>query len=523
MQTTSADFTAEAKDTVRSITADFRVSWKKQYSASYRAFAIGVSAIGGNDPIASTGGIISDWNRYFYFDESAYLTGLSYERGLKMPTGGLSMAMYEANLDNTSGRFTPRHMGGSSELYTSAYKVMRPTIISAGFNIGGVSNTAPQIVGLNQKPPKIDIRTKTVSTSGYDFISYLQNSYLDHQIMFTSQRSDQVISSVLNDLGFSTAQYDLDYGIQPIPFGLFDVGTRFSDVIDKLVEAENGQFYQAENGVLKFDNRQHWDSAPYNAVTKVLYTAQVLEAESPDDDHIINIVEVVGSQYQKQPVQAIFTLNSQNSIFIQAGTTVDKFFNSEDSILSITNPTGTGTVSYFVANSAQDGSGTDLTSSITFTNRGTFAKTVKYDITNSSGSDAYIIQLVIQGRVVKRVADIYYREQDDSSVTAYQERPFKINNEYIQNSDWAASYARMILNDFSEPENLQKIKIRAMPDLQLGDLVSWQGRYWRIYDIKTTINPAQGFVQELTLLQRTITTYFRIGISTIGGSDKVAP
>ena len=81
----------------------------------------------------------------------------------------------------------------------------------------------------------------------------------------------------------------------------------------------------------------------------------------------------------------------------------------------------------------------------------------------------------------------------------------------------------MILNDFSDPENLQVITIRAIPELQLFDLISWQGRYWRIFDIKATIDPSVGFVQELTLLQRTIKTYFRIGISTIGGDDKISP
>ena len=81
----------------------------------------------------------------------------------------------------------------------------------------------------------------------------------------------------------------------------------------------------------------------------------------------------------------------------------------------------------------------------------------------------------------------------------------------------------MIVNDFSQPENLQKITIRAIPELQLYDLISWQGRYWRLFDIKSTIEPSIGYVQELTMLQRTITTYFRIGISTIGGGDKIAP
>src|SRR3990167_9558119 len=98
-----------------------------------------------------------------------------------------------------------------------------------------------------------------------------------------------------------------------------------------------------------------------------------------------------------------------------------------------------------------------------------------------------------------------------------------IDNQFIQNQDWADSFAEVLLEDYAQVENLQKITIRAIPELQLGDLISWQGRYWRIYDIKTSLDPGSGFIQELTMLQRTIRQYFRIGISTIGGTDKIAP
>jgi hypothetical protein len=81
----------------------------------------------------------------------------------------------------------------------------------------------------------------------------------------------------------------------------------------------------------------------------------------------------------------------------------------------------------------------------------------------------------------------------------------------------------MLLDDFSTPENIQRITIRAVPELQLGDLISWQGRYWRVYDIKSTLDASSGYIQEILIMQRTIASYFRIGISTIGGTDKIAP
>jgi hypothetical protein len=522
MQTVGAGWTAEAKDTVRSPSQNTRISWKRFSTLNNRTFTIGTSSIGGNDIIGANPGSIGSPGNYAYFDESQYVTGLSWERGLKMPLGGLIKAQAEINLDNNSGRFTPRYMGGNSELFT-AMLPNRPVIINAGFNIGGVDQTLSQFAGVINSQPEVNQRRRTVRLSAVDYIDYFQDKYLDQSVMFTSQRTDQVMTTLATQLGMNTAQYDFDTGINIIPFGMFEKGTRFADIFDKLAEAENGHFYQNESGIFKFENRQHWDSAPYTTVQKVIYTAQVIDAEAPSDDHLINVVEINSDVYQKQPLQNVFNLPSLSSILVPAGSSVEQFFEFQDPVLALTHPTNGGTNSFYVANTLSDGSGTDMTSSIAITNIGTFAQNVKYRFTNTTASPIYVTQLVLSARIAKKISTLYYREQDDSSVTAYQEHPVQIDNPYIQDSSWAASYARMVLNDFSDVESLQKITIRAFPELQLGDLVSWQGRYWRVYDIKSTFDPSYGYLQELTMLQRAHVHYFIIGVSQIGGSDKIAP
>jgi hypothetical protein len=243
----------------------------------------------------------------------------------------------------------------------------------------------------------------------------------------------------------------------------------------------------------------------------------VLNAEAPDDSHLINVVEVKSQVRQKQASQLIFTLSQPFEI--SATTTTDLFVNFEDPILAMDTPTS----SSWVANSLLDGTGTDVSSNISVKSVDLFAQAARITFQNSGTQSAFLTYLTLNGRPAKVTSEIYYRSQDGSSVTAYDERPLTVENNFIQSQTWAQTLAQMILNDFSSVENLQKITVRAMPDLQLGDLISWQGRYWRIFDTKTTLDPAQGFIQELTILQRTITTYFRIGISTIGGTDRIAP
>lgn len=522
MQTTTGAFTAEARDSTRRISHDVLASWKKESTLGNRTFTIGVSTIGGTDIIGINPGAIGSPGNYRYFDESDYVTRLAWERGLNMPIGGLSQAQAEVYLSNTSGRFTPRYMGGSSELFT-AEPIHAPLIINAGFELSGVDTTIPQFAGVISEQPEITVRDKTYSVKAADYTEFFQNRFLDEEVMFTGLRTDEVLETLSGSLGMSTAQYEYDTGINIIPFGLFDSGTRYADIFRDLVEAENGHYYQDEEGIFRFENRQHWDSSPHTSIQAIISTGQVIDAEAPNDDHIINVVEIRAELREKRSAEEVYNLSEGSSIAVPANSSVDQFFEFDDPVLALTAPTVGGAQSYYVANSASDGSGSDKSSSITFTNLGTFARSVKYQISNSSSGIVYVTELVLSGRVARHTSDLYYRAQDDSSVTAYQERLLSIDNPYIQNSDWAESYAAMVLRDFAETENLQKITIRALPQLQLGDLISWQGRYWRIFDIKSTLEPTVGFIQQLTLLQRTITPYFRIGISTIGGSDLIAP
>src|SRR3990167_9949481 len=119
MQTVATGWTAEERDSFRSIAHNFLTSWKKDSLLSNRLFTIGVSTIGGDDVIGINPGAIGSPGNYRYFDESDYVTSLAWERGFRMPIGGITKALAEAKLDNTSGRFTPRYMGGTSELFTA--------------------------------------------------------------------------------------------------------------------------------------------------------------------------------------------------------------------------------------------------------------------------------------------------------------------------------------------------------------------------------------------------------------------
>lgn len=528
MQSVVDAFSVEEVDATRKIAESVSFAWKKSFNASIRLFTIGVSRIGGTDLIAGTAGANTNWTRYQYTDESTNILSLNYERGLNLPEGGLTKGLADVRLDNTSNRYSPRYAGGNAEIFTAVGLPSRPFVINAGFNYGGIDNMIPQFVGVTSKAPRIDTRSRVADFAGEDFIGYIQATDVSNTSMFTSERTDVLIANALSTLGFSTAQYDLDVGVNNVNFGLFESGLKWGDYIDELVKAENGHFYQDETGVLKFENRQHWAQYPYFNVQRIITTSQVINQVLPNDDHIINAVEVKASPRQVLDTEVIWQLTQyagSGVVTLPVGDT-EVWASYNDPVFEVDTPVKNGTVgqtSFYVANALADGTGSDVTSSVNLKSITNFAQSSKLTFTNTSSVEIYLIALDIWGRPARKTGDIYYKEKVDSSVTAYGERLLPITNDYIQDASWAQSLAGLILADFARPENLTTLTIRAIPELQLGDLVSWQGHYWRIYDINTQLDPSVGFVQDLKMVQRSIVSYFRIGVSRIAGSDKISP
>lgn len=526
MQSVSSAFTSEEQDQVRKIAQSLFVSWKKDNTLSTRSFTIGVSTIGSTDGIAANPGAIGSPGNYRYFDESDYLTSLSWERGLQIPQGGFSMALAEANLDNTSGRFTPRYMGGSSELFT-AILPRRPALINAGFNYDGIDNLIPQFAGVFNKNPQIDMRNREVQLNMVDYNGFFATRDVDQTSIYTGVTTDVIMENVLINQGMSTSQYDLDPGINVIPFALIDKGTKLDSLFNKLAQAEYGHFLTNEEGRHLFRNRQWGDSDTYQ---RVIYTSQVINQEAPTDDHIINVVEIKSDIRQKAINQKLWDLSAP--VLVPANDTVEIFADFTDSdgampVLAVDTPAyaaGGATTSAYATNVAEDNSGATNNSAISLKSFSQFVTAYKMVFENTSSTPTFITALSLWGRPAKKISELYVRRERQASQTAYEERPLLIDdNPFIQNQDWAESLAELLLGDFSDIDNIQRLTIRSMPSLQLWDLVSWQGRSYRIFDIKTRLDPGQGFVSDLSLLKRSITSFFRIGISTVGGSDQIAP
>lgn len=535
MQSVNAAFTAEAKDRTRLPKHALNVSWKKATNTANRTFTIGVSAIGGSDLIdleASGFGSPSD---YRYDDESDYATRLEWERQLSLPLGGISKAGGEFALDNNSQRFTPDYMGGSSALFTAVGLPRRPFVINAGFKVNGVDTMLPQFSGLTAKPPSIDISNRVLSTYGFDFLDFLSSKKVESTGVFTGVTTDYVMEQLFLDAGITTSQYDFEQGANTIPFVYFESGDSMGGIIDELVQAELGHFFQDEEGIYHFWNRYHWNVSPYNQIQHILMTSQVINQEiNPQErlDSIINSVQVRGDYLQKYydatgsyatvyyyDVSDLDNLSEVPLIHPSGNTEI--WIEFDDPILEL-DPQ----INWFV-NTMRDNEGDYIGSvglpalPVQLAKVDLFSKTAKLTFSNSSGDSGYLTYLEMFGRLVDTISSISVTRTDSASMTAYEERSITVENRFIQNTQWAELIADYILQFNAQPLDIQKLTIRALPQLQMGDLISYGGRELRILGIRGSFQASSGFIQELLVSPSNFSAndFFTIGVSTIGGED----
>jgi len=388
-------------------------------------------------------------------------------------------------------------------------KSRRPIRASAGFNYNGISNRIQQFVGMIIETPKIDQKENTCTIHAIDFTEALWGYPVERTQLYQDKRSDELIDILLQTVGLTTGQYILDQGLITIPFCFFEAGQKVGDIIAKICQAEQATFYVDENGIFRFENRLHLLNAPHTASVLTITDAIILKEENQNIDKIINVVEIKATpRAVVADDKQIWTLPAASEA-IAPGATYELFINYEDPIFSNIEPTAGGGQSNFTANTATDGSGTNLTSDFEITEWTNFSKATKLVIRNNHATlTGYLTAMNVFGKPAEKILEqgLYLREEDATSVTDYDEHVVTIENDYIQSYATMKSIASSILLNRKEPGNYKIITIRGLPQLQLGDLVTRGTDNYFVIRIKSKITASEGFTQELTIVKRTISS-----------------
>jgi len=440
------------------------ISWKRVENASSFA-VVGTSVVAGVQIVKGLGGSITNLDNFMYYDESEKLIEMSYDRILQEPLGGISSAIMDISLENSDDRFTPDH----NQTIGTAILPKRPINMNMGFLVNSQTKTVPIFKGLT-KQPRNDYGGKITSFNCVDFIDHLNNYPMDGKL-YTAQRSDQIIEDILNELGFGTSEYVLDTGLNTIGYAWFAKGSTAGARIKEICEAEEGYFYQDEDGVLRFENRNHFGVAPHTASVWNIQTGDIIKWEDDESTPIYNKVTVKATPRTAQALQNIW-IDSIEEVVLGGGKSIEVWANLSDPASSVTSPAAT---TDFTAFTGTGGTGSNITADqvISIDN---FNTAVKITITNNNASTAYYNLLKLRGTPLIVTGELIATATDDVSVNNYGERALTLTNNFIQSESYVFYLATIIKDRYADPTKRLILTIQGIPQLQLRDRI-------QIYDL----------------------------------------
>ncbi len=445
-----------------------QISWPKAVVTS-SFFTIGVSRIGGSDVIKSGGAAVTFFDRYAYTDYSNYLVAMSVSQNIGQYPFGIVSTQATLQLDNSDYLFTP----GVDPTIGAYILPGRPVKLSMGY--GGES--LQQFTGFTDQP----LHTRSdlsLSMTASDVMSYITNYVSALTSVLVNQTTTQIIAAALAEMGFSSAQYNLDASLQPAIAVLAPFGQQWGTLLNYMCEVEQGLLFVDEYGIITFWNHNHLTGG--TSVWQI--DATNLEDLKGESTPIFNDVIVVANPRAVATKQRVWVLPSAVSVPASGNVVYRVDFSDGDGALPVTTmdtPVAytSATTSSFRANTAADGSGTDATSSVTLsavTPRGT---SCVMTINNSSGSVVYVTAMSIYGTPAPVVSRISVRQTDSTSVITYGLNPannsavLELDNDYIQSQTQASNLSANVVAQFKDGRQRYLATVTPNPAIQMGDTV----------------------------------------------------
>lgn len=456
----------------RKIRVKVRASWLKVADLATVYAIVGSSLVDGPNLVQGQSTVITNSDLFAYIDESAHAMRIDYDRKIDEPRGGTFHAIADVLLDNISGRFTPMN----NATIGTALEARRPFKVSIGFDAGGVDRMTQIIVGLTANRPRVSRSGGQVEIQVYDYITFIDNANLEAAI-YEDMRTDQILEDILVSLGFGSSQYVLDVGINTIPFAWFDKDKRAGVRIRELCESEEARFYQDENGILRFENRNHWANYPYQTPVRTIDSADIINDEDDNSTRIINRAIVIAKPRKVDASPSVvWTLTDQPAI--APGQTITiwaAFFDAEagNEKLPISEITTPASTTDYTGNTVVDGSGTNRTASISISVTN-FVESAKIQITNNHGSDTvYLTLMQLRGKAARGGPQaIQAVVENANSINKFEAQEYTVKNDLIQDRLIAETIANNLVNKYKDPMSRRIISIPGIPHLQLGDLLN---------------------------------------------------
>jgi len=201
----------------------------------------------------------------------------------------------------------------------------------------------------------------------------------------------------------------------------------------------------------------------YRSTTVTTLTQDLLlkEIRQPQPWEMVrNSITVIANQKAKRPGSVIWSIGKP--LEIGAGDTVT-FGQGFDLSTGISQPRP---YTDYIANTASNGSGTDVTDQVTVLFSSVYDQETLLSVTNNTAASAWILKLNLLGHKIVNCPEPS-RSEDATSIAYFRrKRTLKLDNPFLQDRQFASTYAGWIKDFLKDPKRAPVIQIRQRPSVQ---------------------------------------------------------
>lgn len=405
-----------------------------------------------------------DWNNDMDFgdaneDITSYVLQATWSTGSSSPPAHPMAGVCQLKLNNGSSIFSSYN--SNSPIYGSILpgRMVKVTMAPEGGAETdvwfGYLETIEPIVG----EVKASSTAKLVAYGALaQFVDVDVDMALQEDIT-TGAALDEILDQVdfpLDSEGFR----DLDVGETTLLKWWINKDTKALSAIYELVDAELGTLIEGKDGKLIFRARDYYFNAPGSVAQSTYGTGTLkmwnLKQSNPLDGIYNEINGKIRTFNKSDDIILINLTDVENNI----GGTPIVIPNGETKIVWLdfnetshpSNQIGVDSWSLidYEANTAANGSGTDITTDITDA-REEFGPRVKVTFTNNNASDAHLVVLRAHGVAVIEGDPILVNSKDATSQSKYRKRLFPYPSNWLTEEDDAENYCDHIVAAYKDP------------------------------------------------------------------------
>ncbi|MCK9599423.1 MAG: hypothetical protein M0R06_10305, partial [Sphaerochaeta sp.] len=380
--------------------------------------------------------------------------GARTERGRDEELGHAAAGVCELVCDNHFGDFSPENVAGHYYGQLVLGAVITVFEIYQGVRYNHFKGKIDKIV------PQADPKNLIAYILAVDGMDDLAGSEIDTPLLTTTE-TGALVDDILDAVEWPVADRSIDAGVDVLEIGWFHKMNAL-EAIQECEETEKGFFYIDEIGKATYENRHHRLSGDHLVSQGDFEDTMVaLEYEYSKRD-LKNYIRVSGYKYVKQSASHLIWSIWSGGLgapVIESGGTLEVWASAEGPIESYTTPIKN---THWNGNSAYDGTGTDLSNSLSLVVT-RYGQSLKLVFTSTAAQKVYLVPpvtppggaptdqtILIYGYLYDE-AEMSIVKYDQASIDLRGKRTYEVEAHFKANPNDVAAYANWLLLRYKDP------------------------------------------------------------------------